>query len=59
MKTSFLSGAKKEDCPLQRASAEVRPAPHLRRAECMNGRGELLTHHTLTYIRHHGAHKAV
>jgi acyl-coenzyme A thioesterase PaaI-like protein len=55
MKTSFLSGAKKEDF---RCSARVLKCG--RRliygvAECMNGRGELLTHHTLTYIRHHAA----
>jgi acyl-coenzyme A thioesterase PaaI-like protein len=53
MKTSFLSGAKNEDF---RCTARVLKCG--RRlifgfAECVNNRGTLLTHHTLTYIRHH------
>jgi uncharacterized protein (TIGR00369 family) len=53
MKTSFLSGAKNEDV---RCTARVLKCG--RRlifgvAECVNNRGTLLSHHTLTYIRHH------
>jgi len=54
MKTSFLSGAKNEDF---RCTARILKCG--RRliygvAECVKDHGALLTHHTLTYIRHHG-----
>lgn len=53
MKTSFLSGAKNEDfhCTARVLKCGRRLIFGL--AECVNNRGTLLTHHTLTYIRHH------
>jgi acyl-coenzyme A thioesterase PaaI-like protein len=55
MKTSFLSGAKNEDfhCTARVLKFGQRLIYGL--AECVNDHGTLLTHHTLTYIRHHSA----
>lgn len=52
MKTSFLSGARNEDfhCTARVLKCGRRLIFGL--AECVNNRGALLTHHTLTYIRH-------
>jgi acyl-coenzyme A thioesterase PaaI-like protein len=54
MKTSFLSGAKKEDFHCSARVLKCGRRLIYGVAECINGRGELLTHHTLTYIRQHG-----
>lgn len=54
MKTSFLRGAKNEDfhCTARVLKCGRRLIYGV--AECFNSAGALLTHHTLTYIRHHG-----
>ena len=51
MKTSFLSSARREDfaCTARVLKCGRRLVYGV--AECTNGRGTLLTHHTLTYIR--------
>lgn len=53
MKTSFLSSARREDfaCTARVLKCGRRLVYGV--AECANRRGTLLTHHTLTYIRHH------
>jgi len=53
MKTSFLSSARREDfaCTARVLKCGRRLVYGV--AECTNGRGTLLTHHTLTYIRPH------
>ena len=55
MKTSFLNAARNEDfhCTARVLKFGRRLIYGL--AECVNGHGTLLTHHTLTYIRHHSA----
>lgn len=55
MKTSFLSSTKQEDfhCTAKILKCGQRLIYGL--AECVNKHGALLTHHTLTYIRHHSA----
>ena len=55
MKTNFLSGAKNEDftCTARILKCGRRLVYGV--AECVNAEGTLLTHHTLTYIRHRGA----
>jgi uncharacterized protein (TIGR00369 family) len=55
MKTSFLSGAKKEDFRCMARVLKCGRRLIYGVAECTNSRGELLTHHTLTYIRQHGS----
>ncbi len=52
MKTNFLSGARNEDftCTARILKCGQRLVYGV--AECVNAHGTLLTHHTLTYIRH-------
>jgi acyl-coenzyme A thioesterase PaaI-like protein len=58
MKTSFLSGARNESftCAAHLLKCGQRLIYGV--AECVNERGTLLTHHTLTYIRHHSETRA-
>jgi uncharacterized protein (TIGR00369 family) len=58
MKTSFLNGAKSEDITCTARVLKCGRRLIYGVAECSNARGTLLTHHTLTYIRHHGATQA-
>ncbi|HTW67151.1 MAG TPA: PaaI family thioesterase [Bryobacteraceae bacterium] len=55
MKTSFLSGAKREDITCTARVLKCGRRLIYGVAECNNTRGTLLTHHTLTYIRPHEA----
>ena len=51
MKTSFLSGAKREDFYCTAKILKLGRRLIFGEAECVNDNGKLLTHHTLTYIR--------
>ena len=51
MKTSFLSGAKREDIYCTAKILKLGRRLIFGEADCANGDGKLLTHHTLTYIR--------
>ena len=51
MKTSFLSGAKREDFYCTARLLKLGRRLIFGEAECVNNDGRLLTHHTLTYIR--------
>ncbi len=51
MKTSFLNGAKKEDFYCTARTLKLGRRLIFGVAECVNDRGRLLTHHTLTYAR--------
>jgi acyl-coenzyme A thioesterase PaaI-like protein len=51
MKTSFLSGAKREDIRCSARLLKVGRRLIYGVAECAGKNGQLLTHHTLTYIR--------
>ena len=53
MKTSFLSSARREDFTCTARVLKCGRRLIYGVAECANGRGTLLTHHTLTYMRHH------
>jgi len=55
MKSSFLSSAKREDFACTARILKCGRRLIYGVAECMNARGDLLAHHTLTYIRHHTA----
>jgi len=50
MKTNFLSGAR-EDFLCQAKILKLGKRLVFGTAECLNGEGKLLTHHTITYIR--------
>ena len=51
MKTNFLSGAREEDILCRAKILKLGKRLIYGTAECVNGQGDLLTHHTLTYIR--------
>jgi uncharacterized protein (TIGR00369 family) len=51
MKTSFLSGARQEDFMCRARILKLGRRLVYGVAECVNGQGRLLTHHTITYIR--------
>lgn len=51
MKTNFLSGAKREDICCHAKLLKVGRRLIYGTAECATKDGQLLTHHTLTYIR--------
>jgi uncharacterized protein (TIGR00369 family) len=51
MKTSFLNGAKREDFYCTAKVLKLGRRLIYGVAECVNGDGKLLTHHTLTYAR--------
>jgi len=50
MKTNFLGGARKEDFLCTAKVLKLGRRLIFGVAECVNGKGRLLTHHTLTYI---------
>jgi uncharacterized protein (TIGR00369 family) len=50
MKTSFLSGARREDFLCTAKVLKLGRRLIYGVGECVNGKGRLLTHHTLTYI---------
>ncbi|EIJ42779.1 uncharacterized protein, possibly involved in aromatic compounds catabolism [Beggiatoa alba B18LD] len=54
MTTAFLKGAKQEDFLCQAELLKVGARIIFGIAKCMNLKGELLTHHTLSYIRRGG-----
>ncbi len=51
MKTNFLSGARQEDFVCRARILKLGRRLVYGVAECVNRRGKLLTHHTITYIR--------
>jgi len=51
MKTNFLSGARREDFQCTAKVLKLGRRLIYGVAECVNGKGVLLTHHTVTYIR--------
>jgi uncharacterized protein (TIGR00369 family) len=51
MKTSFLNGAKREDFYCHARTLKFGRRVIFGVAECVNGTGTLLTHHTFTYAR--------
>jgi uncharacterized protein (TIGR00369 family) len=51
MKTSFLNGARQEDFLCRAKILKLGKRLIYGTAECVNGEGKLLTHHTITYIR--------
>ncbi len=51
MKTNFLSGARREDFHCTAKVLKLGRRLIYGVAECVNGKGVLLTHHTITYIR--------
>jgi len=51
MKTSFLSSARQEDILCQARILKLGRRLIYGLAECTNGNGKLLAHHTITYIR--------
>ena len=51
IKTSFLSGAKREDFYCAARTLKLGRRLIYGVAECVSGNGRLLTHHTLTYAR--------
>ena len=51
MKTNFLSGARQEDFLCRAKILKLGKRLIYGTAECVDGEGKLLTHHTITYIR--------
>ena len=51
MKTNFLSGAREEDFLCRAKILKLGKRLVFGTAECLNGQGKLLTHHTITYVR--------
>ena len=51
MKTSFLNAARQEDFRCTAKILKLGKRLVYGVAECVNGQGKLLTHHTMTYIR--------
>ena len=51
MKTNFLNGAREEDFLCRARILKLGKRLIFGTAECVNGEGKLLTHHTITYIR--------
>ena len=51
MKTNFLSGARQEDFLCRARILKLGKLLVYGTAECVNGEGKLLAHHTITYIR--------
>src|SRR5439155_3982112 len=51
MKTNFLNGAREEDFLCQAKILKLGKRLVFGTAECVNGEGKLLTHHSITYIR--------
>ena len=51
MKTNFLSGARQEDFLCRARILKLGKRLVYGVAECVNGQGKLLAHHTITYIR--------
>ncbi|MFY9584152.1 MAG: PaaI family thioesterase [Candidatus Acidiferrales bacterium] len=51
MKTNFLNGARREDFLCRASILKLGNSLVYGVAECTNGEGKLLTHHTITYIR--------
>jgi acyl-coenzyme A thioesterase PaaI-like protein len=51
MKTNFLGGARKEGFRCTAKVLKLGRRLIYGLAECIDGRGRLLTHHTITYIR--------
>jgi uncharacterized protein (TIGR00369 family) len=51
MKTNFLNSAREEDFLCQARILKLGKRLIYGTAECVNGEGKLLTHHTITYIR--------
>jgi uncharacterized protein (TIGR00369 family) len=51
MKTNFLSAARREGFLCKARILKLGQRLVYGYAECMNGEGKLLTHHTITYIR--------
>jgi len=51
MKTNFLNGARQEDFLCRAKILKLGRRLIYGTAECVNGGGKLLTHHTITYIR--------
>jgi uncharacterized protein (TIGR00369 family) len=51
MKTNFLNGAREEDFLCRARILKLGKRLIFGTAECLNGEGKLLTHHTITYIR--------
>jgi uncharacterized protein (TIGR00369 family) len=51
MKTNFLSGTRRENFECTAKVLKLGRRLVYGVAECVNGKGQLLTHHTVTYIR--------
>jgi len=51
MKTNFLNAAREEDFLCRAKILKLGKRLVVGTAECVNGEGKLLTHHTITYIR--------